>query len=187
MEVEATELCPPATAERSLSVSAQAAHNQPAAITARLRAGFSCASIVRSVERLRALSGLHPHDRSQDNDGLRRGHWNPLVSHARKAEELARTCPDFCANIDASAFEGDLKWVGDWDSEQIGVWFSERRIKAGVGPDRSYGELQKRKRLWGSSRWVEIDTHEGWAIPNGLSSYLLIMLDGRVWQGDQAF
>lgn len=102
------------------------------------------------------------------------------MSHARKAEGLARTCPDFCANIDASAFEGDLKWVGDWDSEQIGVWFSERRIKAGVGPDRSYGELQKRKRLWGNSRWVEIDTHEGWAIPNGLSSYLLIMLDGRV-------
>lgn len=81
MEVEATELCPPATAERSLSVSAQAAHNQPAAITARLRAGFSCASIVRSVERLRALSAT----------GWRRGKRLKVMTDVLPASRQLRT------------------------------------------------------------------------------------------------
>ncbi len=102
----------------------------------------------------------------------------------RMRDELARTCPEFCSDIEASAFSGtDLRWVGAWDSREIGTWFANRKTGMGSTAHYSFEEQAERKWPWGTPRrWTHVATHWGWTIKDGLTSHLVILTDGRVIQ-----
>lgn len=135
-------------------------------------------SAVRFV--LHDLEGLHPSDYVSDGPSR----WRQVfgASQDRMRDELARTCPEFFGDADASMFSRiDLSWVGAWDSREIGTWFVDRKISMGFGVGYSFEEQAERKWPWGAPRHpTHVATHWGWTIKDGLTSHLVILTDGRV-------
>jgi hypothetical protein len=135
-------------------------------------------SAVRFV--LHDLEGLHPYEYVSDGPGPRR--WDLAARSDRMRDELARTCPEFFADAEASAFSGtNYNWVGAWDSREIGTWFANRKTSMGFKAGYSFKEQAERKWPWGTPRrWTHVATHWGWTIKDGLTSHLVILTDGRV-------
>lgn len=136
-------------------------------------------SAVRFV--LHDLEGLHPSDYVSDGPGP----WRQVfgASHDRMRDELARICPEFCGDAEASAFSGtDYNWVGAWDSREIGTWFVNRKTGMGSTAHYSFEEQAEQKWLWGKPRRTHVATHWGWTIKDGLTSHLVVLTDGRIIQ-----
>lgn len=135
-------------------------------------------SAVRFV--LHDLKELHPSDYVVGGPGPRRQVFG--ASHDRMRDELARTCPEFCRDVEASAFSGiDYSWVGAWDSREIGTWFANRKTSMGFEAGYSFEEQAARKWPWGEPRRAtHVATHWGWTIKDGSTSHLVILTDGRV-------
>lgn len=135
-------------------------------------------SAVRFV--LHDLEGLHPSDYVVDGSSPRRQVFG--ASHDRMRDELARTCPEFCRDVEASAFSGiAYSWVGAWDSREIGTWFANRKTSMGFEAGYSFEEQAGRKWPWGGPRRpTHVATHRGWTIKDGSTSQLVILTDGHV-------
>lgn len=136
------------------------------------------------IERLVSAVRFIVHDFYPDEPGIQRGRLFMVDIGARgkrQRDELARTCPDFCAAVPSGAFGHELDWQGAWDSQKVGAWFAKRRCRAGVEPDFTYEETAVHTSFLRGSRQVLVATHRGWTIQDGAHAYrMLILPDGRM-------